>query len=61
MTTPTPATQMARVAFYGQRGVIQPGETCGRARYVPHRRKASVQLPDVLRKMMDNIQNKEAH
>ncbi|EDT02388.1 hypothetical protein BamIOP4010DRAFT_4100 [Burkholderia ambifaria IOP40-10] len=50
---------MARVAFYGQRGVIQLGETRSRCRCVPYRCRASVQLSEVLRKMMNNIQNKE--
>lgn len=62
MTFPTPATQMVRMASYGQHGSAVHREMRANVGYVPSRRRADARrLPDVLRKMMNNIQNKGAY
>lgn len=61
MTIPTPATQMARVSFHYLRGAVKLHEYRGRTGRAPSRRRVATQLSDVLRKMMSNIQNKEAY
>lgn len=61
MTIPTPATQMARVSFHCPRDAVQLHEHHRRAGRAPCRRREVARLPDVLRKMMSNIQNKGAY
>lgn len=59
MTIPTPATQMARASFHCPSGAVKLHERRRQTGRVPYRRREVARLPDVLRKMMSNIQNKE--
>ncbi|KGR93874.1 hypothetical protein X946_5541 [Burkholderia sp. ABCPW 111] len=59
MTIPTPATQMARASFYCPQGAVRLHARRRQTGTVPYCRRVATQLPDVLRKMMNNIQTKE--
>lgn len=61
MTIPTPATQMARTSFHFPHGAVKLHERRRPIGRVPYHRREATQLPDVLRKMMNNIQSKETY
>lgn len=60
MTTSTPATKISSMVQHCPRGRRRIRESRVYIEHLPNRHMARRRLPDVLRKMMNNIQNKEA-